>query len=354
MKKSFPGYYALSKDQLDKIWSKAVLVLDTNVLLDFYRVSPETQADLLTVVKYYAEHKRLWIPYQVAKEYHENLYAVIFDQVKKFDDTLGFLKSFLSSISQKRNHPFLNDRLINRITDLANDLEGYFEDQKQKLKDSVGDATLKDHVADIFCGCIGQAYSELQLKEIYKEGKIRYNSNVPPGYEDRKKGEPDMYKDLIIWKQVIDFAKDKGLPVFFVSSDTKADWYLINRGQTICPHPALVKEFSDTTAQMILFFSLERFLTMTKAHNVVKIQEESINEVKIKEEKYSENKTFDTVSFFSHHIAKEEIAKMAAEIGEVYRHRLTKMKSSSSVLSDEIGSTSSNSDDVNNDNSQES
>ena len=74
MRSNFPGFYSLSTELLDEVWSKAVLILDTNVLLDFYRVSPDTQSDLLRVVKYYAEQKRLWIPYQVATEYHDNLY----------------------------------------------------------------------------------------------------------------------------------------------------------------------------------------------------------------------------------------------------------------------------------------
>lgn len=74
MRSNFLGFYSLSKELLDEVWGNAVLILDTNVLLDFYRVSPDTQSDLLRVVKYYAEQNRLWIPYQVATEYHDNLY----------------------------------------------------------------------------------------------------------------------------------------------------------------------------------------------------------------------------------------------------------------------------------------
>lgn len=40
MRSNFPGFYSLSKELLDEVWGKAVLILDTNVLLDFYRVSP--------------------------------------------------------------------------------------------------------------------------------------------------------------------------------------------------------------------------------------------------------------------------------------------------------------------------
>ena len=166
MRSDFPGYYSLSKEQLDEVWDKAVLILDTIVLLDFYRVSPETQSDLLGVVKHYAEHNHLWIPYQVATEYHDNLYRVIFEQVKKYDETLNILKSFLSSISQKRNHPFLTDNFVRRINNLIRDLERYFESQKKTLRDSVGDATLKDDIANIFDGHIGTPFNEQRLNNI--------------------------------------------------------------------------------------------------------------------------------------------------------------------------------------------
>ena len=62
MRSNFPGYYSLSKEQLDEVWDKAVLILDTNVLLDFYRVSPETQSDLLGVVKHYADDSAVSVP----------------------------------------------------------------------------------------------------------------------------------------------------------------------------------------------------------------------------------------------------------------------------------------------------
>ena len=221
MRSIFPGYYSLSEDNLNDLWDRAVLVLDTNVLLDFYRVSPETQSDLLRLVRYYAGHERLWIPYQVALEYHDNLYEVIFQQVKKYDDTLNLLTQFFNSITQKRNHPFLTDNYIRRIRNLMKDLEHYFESQKKKLKDSVGESALKDDIADIFDGHVGKGFTEQQLVDIYAQGKVRYSSNIPPGYEDKKKGEPEKYNDLVVWKEVLEYATDQQLPVFFVSSDTK-------------------------------------------------------------------------------------------------------------------------------------
>ena len=343
MRSNFPGYYSLSKELLDEVWGKAVLILDTNVLLDFYRVSPETQSDLLRVVKYYAEQNRLWIPYQVATEYHDNLYKVIFEQVKKYDETLNILKDFLNSISQKRNHPFLTDNFIRRINNLKRDLEKYFELQRKKLRDSVGDATLKDDIANIFEGHIGEPFIEEQLNSIYEEGKKRYALHIPPGFEDRKKGEPDMYNDFLVWSEVIEFSKENKVPVFFISSDTKKDWYLIEQGQTICPLPALIKEFNLKTNQHILMYTLERFLSLAKERKVVHVQEDSIKEVKTKDEKTADGNSF-IFTFYKHLNTPTEVK--AGEVESLFKEYKLNGKRGIKLFSaeaDELGSTTSNS-----------
>lgn len=341
MRSNFPGYDSLSEEDLNELWEKAVLVLDTNVLLDFYRVSPETQSDLLRLVRYYAEHERLWIPYQVALEYHANLYEVIFQQIKKYDDTLKLLAQFFNSITQKRNHPFLTDNYIRRIRNLMKDLECYFESQKKKLKDSVGESSLKDDIADIFDGHVGKGFTDQQLVEIYAQGKNRYLSNIPPGYEDKKKGEPEKYNDLVVWKEVLEYATEQQMPVFFVSSDTKKDWYLIQHGETICPQPALIKEFQQETNQTILMFTLERFLSLAKERNVVNIQDDSIKEVKVQDRK--DNGVIKTFSYFSDlKFDDDDLIKMCESLKEVSMRKLKKYEHQPMIDSEEIGSTSSN------------
>ncbi len=82
MKDKFLGYYWSDGDYENEIWENGTLVVDTNVLLDIYRVSPETSDDLINVLKAYAEKDRLWIPFQVAQEYHEDLYPVFIHRWK--------------------------------------------------------------------------------------------------------------------------------------------------------------------------------------------------------------------------------------------------------------------------------
>lgn len=344
MRTFFPGFYSLRDEQIEELWNSAVLVLDTNVLLDLYRVSPETQSDLLSLLCHFGEQGRLWIPYQVAFEYHDDLYGVVFDQMKKYDDTLKILNDFLGSISQKRNHPFLDDSLIRRVKNLMRDIEKYFNSQKQKLKHSSEDSSLKGKIADFFDGKIGTPFSEQDLNNIYADGKQRYAKKIPPGYEDQKKGEPGMYKDLILWKEILKYSKENDVSIIFVSSDTKEDWYLIKKGKTICPHPQLIKEFQDETGQKIILYSLERFMGLAKEKNVVTIQDDSIEEVKSKD-----ISTFDTSSYMEkvQEILKNVDANSGNNGFNSFRQRMLQHTRFSDVqhdLSDLIlGSTSSTS-----------
>ena len=46
MKDKFLGYYWSDEDYENEVWENGMLVVDTNVLLDIYRVSPDTSDDL--------------------------------------------------------------------------------------------------------------------------------------------------------------------------------------------------------------------------------------------------------------------------------------------------------------------
>lgn len=84
MKNKFSGYYHPDSAFFDTLFKDAIIILDTNILLDLYRVSPKTSKELIEIIKKLGE--RIWIPYRVASEYHRNLFSVVGDQIKKYED----------------------------------------------------------------------------------------------------------------------------------------------------------------------------------------------------------------------------------------------------------------------------
>lgn len=279
MKDKFLGYYWSDEDYENEVWENGTLVVDTNVLLDIYRVSPETSEDLVKVLNAYAEKDRLWIPYQVAQEYHEDLYPVAYSQMGKFDAAYGCLKEFKDKINEKRNHPFLNEEQCQDIEKMLNNIKRMFDEQQEKLKQSIKNDSLKTRIADIFKGRVGEELSEDDLQIIREEGQQRYDKKIPPGYKDENKPDDKKYGDLIVWKQIMSYAKENQRHVIFVSNDTKEDWYLKDGSQTITPHPCLFKEFAKETEKHILIYSLELFLKTVKNRNLAVIKDGTIDEL---------------------------------------------------------------------------
>ena len=69
MKDLFFEYYKPNKAFFDKIWKDPIYAFDTNVLLDAFRSSGETYKELIRTFKRLKD--KIWIPYQVASEYHK-------------------------------------------------------------------------------------------------------------------------------------------------------------------------------------------------------------------------------------------------------------------------------------------
>lgn len=280
MKALFPGYYKPSELEFKNLWQEATVVFDTNVLFDVYRVSDETARVLINTIKYYSENNRLFIPYRVAFEYHRKLLSVIQGQKKNYDDALGHLKTFQGKLREKRSHPFLSDKLNNRLTNLIGEIGAEFEEKKKKFDKILLEASIKDKLADLLNGKVGAVYSEEEFGEILKEGERRFKNKIPPGYKDSEKSNDDQFGDYVVWKETLDYAKENSKSIIFVSSDRKDDWYLKSNGLCYGPQPALIKEFHEYTGNTIYLYSLEQFLHHVNEENILEISNESIEEVK--------------------------------------------------------------------------
>ena len=52
MKKEFYEFYKLSPKKIKEVWEKGLLVVDTNILLDLYRLGKESRKDLKSSINY--------------------------------------------------------------------------------------------------------------------------------------------------------------------------------------------------------------------------------------------------------------------------------------------------------------
>lgn len=265
MREAFPEYFVGEPERQQKLWADCIFVLDTNVLLDLYRFSDSAREALFKVMEYLGE--RLWIPYQVAAEYFENRLSVIEAQSEAYAKSISGLRAAKEKFNGSR-HPFVSDEVFNQFITSYDSMIKELEGKQKTYQSFIYDDIIKTKIGTILNGRVGEPYSEELLQAVAVEGEVRYLENIPPGFEDGgKMPEATTVKlrlkkfgDLILWKQLIDKAKEANKPVILVTGEKKDDWWLKSDKRLISALPALSKEFMSAVRQDFYLYATDKFL----------------------------------------------------------------------------------------------
>ena len=289
MKTLFPGYYCKDEQEFKSLWKDCLFVLDTNVLLDIYRYSPTSASEILDVLESVKE--RLWIPYQVAKEYHSKLYDTIREQSATYKDAIKKIGDLSQRIVVERRHPFLPECDLDRFSDFCKEFMKKLEEQYDKIHSLLLKNQYKDRLADLLEGRVNVAQSEEKLAELREEGRQRYEKKIPPGYKDADKSGDRMYGDFILWSEVKEYAEQNKKNIVLVTNEQKEDWFLRVDGLTICARPELIAEFRQDTAQKIYICSLKKFMDNLKDYMDVSITQTVVDEIQEQQQIKQDEKT---------------------------------------------------------------
>jgi hypothetical protein len=267
MKDLFKGFYHPTPDEIGSLWQNAVIVFDTNVLLDFYRVSTTGYTEMMSLFKSLSD--RLWIPYHVAAEYHKNIFKVLLSQRNIYNSAIENLGKFKKALSEGRTHPYLEGELKTRLADLYKESNDYFNEQKRVFDEEILYGKRRDEIAKLYISGKNIGKADKSIVEIAeKEGPSRFQKEMPPGFKDAGK-KTNKFGDLIVWKSMIDFSKTAKKPLLFVTSDTKTDWFYCIEGDRVVPDPRLLNEFISESGQHIYIYSFAQFLHRAKEQKII-------------------------------------------------------------------------------------
>ncbi|NEQ35994.1 MAG: hypothetical protein F6K40_06720 [Okeania sp. SIO3I5] len=135
-----------------------------------------------------------------------------------------------------------------------------------------------EKIDSLFDSKVGKPYDDETLEKLYKEGETRFNKLIPPGFEDKKKEGNKKYGDFILWKQILDFAKENSLPIIFIIREKKPDWWNKKNGEIISPRIELRREFQENVKQQFWMYTPENFLKCAKEKFQLDINPRSIEE----------------------------------------------------------------------------
>lgn len=297
--------YELSEDKEKEMWQNSTIIFDSSALLDFYFLPKKTREKIFTDLFSDKLNDRLWSPAHVKFEYLKNRKQIINKPInekykplktnvlnvikKSFDDIDKTLNDLKNRTSKDDKHPYLKQ---NKIEDFIKKFKAIKEDslnfekeineQITVIEKEIRDIHLDDDVLSAFEKNfkIGENYSFNEILEITKEGKHRYEFSIPPGYEDLKdKKGTQIFGDLIIWKQILEYSKQNKKPVIFICNDLKEDWCIIekNNKRIKSPRKELIKEIYDYSGMNFWMYNQAQFLYNANKFLGTEIEEQNID-----------------------------------------------------------------------------
>ena len=281
MKKTFPGEFGYTPRQFENLWKNAIIVPDTNVLLNVYKLSEKTRKDFFKIFELMKD--RLWIPYQVGDEYFANRLNEISKHEKEYENMINQIKTVEDNLQSTKQHPFINDKLMKKVKkdfeEVKKELEKNYNEYHKVIKNDY----IKNKFSTLLKNKVGGKLNTDELKEIFREGKERYDMEIPPGFMDKTKSiENRKYGDLIIWKELIKKSTKEKKDIIFITDDRKKDWWLIYdyKDEIVSPHPKLINEFMGITRRKVFFYSSDKFMEYASKFLKERLEVETINEMR--------------------------------------------------------------------------
>jgi hypothetical protein len=273
-------------------FTDALIVLDTNVLLDLYRYSPGARNQVLAALR--LVKPRLWLPYQVSWEFIRSRRSAVADRTERLqkaknqldrrlrdawsnvqnaaDEVKGLLDQFAADeAGQAELDELINEESFKQLIEpwqskLNERIEELKNSQDIKLKDIVGGSDpILPQVADLYDNRFATAPDPTTVRRHIEHALgYRYPNKIPPGYLDAEKPTPiQAAGDYLIWEELIEHvrAQPGQSRVLFVSGDTKSDWYEPARSSNEPPRPwpSLIDEFRARTSAELLIVETRAF-----------------------------------------------------------------------------------------------
>lgn len=279
MKNAIKEYLGYSGEEKKDLWENATFVFDTNVFLNLYRYTARTREILLSAFDNMQD--RLWMPNHVAHEFMKNRSKIIIETnnqyeslQKEADKFLEHCKTALYLESDDKDYVEIHTQLKNWLKTVK---------EKNIAVNNPDSDLILEKILSLFEGKVGDPFSESEMAVIENEGRERFSKEIPPGYKDSNKQKDknlnNVFGDYIVWKQILDFAKQKKKDIVLVTNDQKDDWWFNIHGKTLGPRIELKREFYKLTEKRFYMYSMRSFVTLFESGKNNAIDRKTIDEI---------------------------------------------------------------------------
>lgn len=297
------------------------IIFDTNVLLDYYRISFSEREEL---EKFFEQNThRIYLTKQVEEEFLKHRIDHIRSYLKSLDDFVNSYKNIKEEIERLKNGEIKgfdhyverNIILKNDYQDLRNELSTFNLSIKEKLKDLFSESGFEEEIIEkekkieeIRKRLEGQAdierndpllniISEFKtidelntsekeilkskydlLKSKYDEVKNDQNQNWKhtfPGCGEKKEKE-NPYGDFIIYHEIIKFLKNSKTDAVFLTNDVEKNDWLFRKKTELTPYTHYIINSYSLSNQTLFILSAKDKLRVS--YSPVYTEQEDIDE----------------------------------------------------------------------------
>lgn len=255
----FEAYSTPSDDDVREVLRSALVVLDTNVLLNLYRYNEETRTSIIELMA--ALGDRLWLPRQVLEEFWRNRERALADPLTQVRASVAEMHR-LRDAAVEQLHMWVNRAalgagaaaavealLVSAFDEATTELDALIDDaQVGKARNTHHDPVLSQ-LEPVLADRVGPPMSGPDYEAAVKEGRRRAEAGEPPGFADARKtdrGPEGAAGDYLVWEQLLIEATQRGVGrVAFVTGDVKRDWWRYEGSNARGPRVELAREMAE-------------------------------------------------------------------------------------------------------------
>lgn len=320
---------------VDEALTTGLLSLDANVLLNFYRYSPNARDSLVAVLR--AAGDRVWVSHQAAREFWRNRCSAIDDRnrateqlhvaISKNDSaasaavSLWVKQTAVSQETQQQVHAALSEGYRQAREVIDAEVEGAGAVSYDTGSDSVLTVLL-----DLLSAHVGPPLPQDEHTKALEEGARRAKEQIPPGFRDAEKSEsggPDGPSgDYLVWLQSVAEAHTRDLPLVMVTADEKDDWWWKHRTSFMGPRRELVEEFAQHSDKKVFMLRPVQLIERAAVLNVAVSEDAATDVARASSDKGVPRWTREAVAALLERLDREsqvqaDVIRFAAEHGGV-------------------------------------
>ncbi|MDG6105452.1 DUF4935 domain-containing protein [Dactylosporangium aurantiacum] len=286
---AFLPFIPPTRERTSNALKTGMVVVDTNVLLDAYRYTKGARGELLSALR--ALGSRLWVPHQVALEFHRNRASVIATHADAYKDAIKAIGSFrkrheeelIGQIKQFANRVVLDEEILKS---LLSSVDTMFTSLTQRIgslqaRHGVSERFIREdpvlgELQELLKGLVGDPLPPDEQEAARSEAEARIKDNRPPGFQDSSKADP--CGDYLVWYQSLLEVKKRQIPLVLVTRDGKDDWFSKVQNKQIGALPELVQEALDFAGVDFIALPTRSFLLYAQSELNAIVSQETLAE----------------------------------------------------------------------------